>query len=93
MSIPNCNLMSRLELPILFYVLCLIMNVSERVSQPEFHLALGLCRPAGGASLVHPTFNNVLVSLAVFGISNVVVVVTWALFFLGPMQGLSQLTI
>ena len=87
-SIPNRNLMNLLELPILFYVLCLTMYVSSKVTPIELNLAWTYVGLRAAHSLVHLTFNSVLVRLSVFGASNVVLIMMWALFFFGPMFGL-----
>jgi hypothetical protein len=83
-SIPNRNYMNLLELPILFYVLCLIMYVSGDVTQLSLNLAWAYVGLRAAHSLVHLTFNRVFVRLAFFAASNIVLVVMWVQFYFWP---------
>jgi len=80
-SIPNRNYMNLLEMPMLFYVICLMLYVSHRV-QPGFmwlawtYVGLRLLH-----SLIHLTYNNVRHRLVVFALSNFVVITMWVAFF------------
>lgn len=80
-AIPNRNYMNLLELPVLFYVLCLTMFVSGKVTPIALNLAWAYVALRGVHSLVHLTFNNVFVRLSAFAASNVVLAVMWARFF------------
>lgn len=82
-SIPNRNLMNLLELPVLFYVACLTLFVSEQVTQLQLYLAWGYVALRAVHSLVHLTFNHVLVRLTFFAASNIVLAVMWVSFFFG----------
>lgn len=82
-SIPNRNLMNLLELPVLFYVACLTLFVSEQVTQLQLYLAWGYVALRAAHSLVHLTFNHVLVRLTFFAASNIVLAVMWVSFFFG----------
>jgi hypothetical protein len=79
-SIPNRNLMNLLEMPVLFYVACLTLFVTQQVSQLQLTLAWAYVILRAGHSLVHLTFNNVLVRLSLFALSNFVLIAIWALF-------------
>ena len=83
-AIPNRNLMNLLELPVLFYVACLTLFVSEQVTQLQLYLAWAYVALRAAHSLVHLTFNNVFVRLTIFAASNVVLVTMWLNFFFGP---------
>jgi hypothetical protein len=83
-AIPNRNLMNLLEIPILFYVLCLTLFVSEQVTQLQLYLAWAYVALRALHSLVHLTFNNVIVRLTFFALSNLVLMAMWLLFFFGP---------
>jgi len=83
-AIPNRNLMNLLELPILFYVLCLTLFVAERVTELQVYLAWTYVALRAMHSLVHLTFNNVIVRLTFFALSNLVLMAMWLLFFFGP---------
>lgn len=80
-SIPNRNYMNLLELPLLFYVLCLMLFVSERVTDLQLYLAWAYVALRALHSLVHLTFNHVLVRLSFFALSNFVLIAMWLLFF------------
>jgi len=76
-SIPNRNMMNLLELPLLFYVACLIYLVIGRVDQ--FALALAWLYVALRIvhSAIHVTYNRVRHRLIAFAASNVVLVMFW----------------
>jgi hypothetical protein len=86
-SIPNRNYMNLLELPVLFYVLCITMYVSDRVTPLALGLAWTYVGLRAAHSLVHLTFNNVFVRLSAFAASNIVLIVMWAQFFFRPLLG------
>jgi hypothetical protein len=81
-SIPNRNFMNLLELPLLFYVVCLMAFVAGRVSPVMLNLAWAYVALRALHSLVHVTFNNVRVRLIVFAASNLVLPAMWVVFFL-----------
>ncbi|MBL1264793.1 MAPEG family protein [Methylomicrobium sp. RS1] len=76
-SLPNRNFMNLLEAPVLFYVLCILQYVT-RSPMPYFvfgawlYVALRIAH-----SLIHLTYNNVMHRLAVFAVSNVVLIGLW----------------
>ena len=76
-SIPNRNMMNLLELPLLFYVACLIYLVIGRID--EFALALAWLYVALRIvhSAIHVTYNRVRHRLFAFALSNVVLVMFW----------------
>ena len=76
-SIPNRNMMNLLELPLLFYVACLVYLVIGRVD--EFALALAWLYVALRIvhSAIHVTYNRVRHRLIAFALSNVVLVMFW----------------
>ena len=80
-SLANRNYMNLLEMPVLFYVICLMLFVSGKVDQTFLYLAWGYVGLRVAHSLVHVTYNNVLQRLTLFATSNVVVTVMWGLFF------------
>lgn len=81
-SIPNRAMMNLLELPVLFYVVCLMFYVSNSVDVTVMQLAWAYVGFRLAQTLVHLTYNNVLHRLTMFGISNFVLVSLWGLFFL-----------
>ena len=76
-SIPNRNMMNLLELPMLFYVACLVYLVIGRVD--EYALALAWLYVALRVvhSAIHVTYNCVPHRVIAFGLSNVVLVMFW----------------
>lgn len=81
-SIPNRNYMNLLELPVLFYVLCLMMYVTDGVTPPLLQLAWAYVAVRALHSFVHVTYNNVLHRLILFAVSNFVLISMWVMFFL-----------
>lgn len=78
-SLPNRNLMNLLELPVLFYVLCLTAFVTEHVTSTLvvmawIYFSLRLCH-----SMVHLTYNNVYHRLTLFALSNFLLVIMWTM--------------
>ncbi|TAL21201.1 MAG: hypothetical protein EPO01_11800 [Aquabacterium sp.] len=77
-GLPNRNYMNLLELPVLFYVACVLLYVAGTAPAP---LAIGLAWAYValriGHTLVHLTYNHVLHRLAFFAASNGVLVALW----------------
>ena len=76
-ALPNRNFMNLFEMPLLFYVACIVFYVTATVDVLALVLAwlYVACRIAH--SFVHLTYNNVLHRLATFGASNVVLLALW----------------
>jgi hypothetical protein len=81
-SIPNRAMMNLLELPVLFYVICLIFYVTNGVDLTVIELAWAYVGFRLAQTLIHITYNNVLHRLTMFGIGNFVLISLWGLFFL-----------
>jgi hypothetical protein len=81
-SLPNRNLMNLLEMPVLFYVVCLAFYFTGTTEAAALWLAWTYVALRAGHSLVHLTYNNVYHRLAVYGASNVVLLVLWVRFAL-----------
>lgn len=75
--IPNRNYMNLLELPVLFYVVCLLLFAANVVSVTLVYLAWAYVALRIAHSLVHLSYNNVLHRFAAFAASNVILVVLW----------------
>ncbi|MBI1331030.1 MAG: hypothetical protein GC166_14130 [Alphaproteobacteria bacterium] len=82
-SIPNRNYMNLLELPMLFYVVCLMFFVAQRVDSEAITLAWLYVGLRTVHSLIHLTYNNVFHRLSVFALSNFALIGLWVLFFFG----------
>jgi hypothetical protein len=76
-SIPNRNMMNLLELPLLFYVACLMMFVTHTVDGMAMNLAWAYFALRVGHSFVHLTYNNVIHRMTFFALSNFVLTVIW----------------
>ena len=79
-SLPNRNMMNLLEVPVLFYVLCLALFISGNVTPFFVNLAWLYFALRLAHSVVHLSYNNVLHRLACFAGSNVVLIVMWIQF-------------
>jgi hypothetical protein len=87
-SIPNRNYMNLLELPMLFYVVCVLNYVtSPTVSAGTLALAWLYVGFRTLHSLIHLTYNNVMHRLALFVASNVVLASLWIAFFAHLLRG------
>lgn len=75
--IPNRNYMNLLELPLLFYVVCVVMFVTQTVTPTAVGLAWAYVALRSVHSLIHLTYNKVVHRLTFFALSNVVLVVLW----------------
>ena len=79
-ALGNRNYMNLLELPVLFYVVCLALYVTGQVDGLAMNLAWAYVALRVVHSLVHLTYNNVIHRLAVFAISNFVLTALWIVF-------------
>lgn len=78
-SIPNRNFMNLLELPMLFYVACIVLYVTGGASWLTVYVAWAYVALRIAHSLVHLTYNHVIHRLAVFAASNVALVTLWVI--------------
>ena len=76
-KLPNRNYMNLLELPVLFYVACIVLYVTGKVDAWNLGLAWAFVLLRIGHSAVHLTYNNVYHRLRVFGLSVVVLLALW----------------
>lgn len=75
--LPNRNYMNLLELPVLFYVVCLMLYMVRGVTPTALVLAWIYVALRVLHSMIHLGYNNVLHRLAAFAVSNVVLIVLW----------------
>jgi len=78
-SLPNRNYMNLLELPMLFYVVCLLLYVTAGASSTTVMLAWFFVAMRVVHSIIHLSYNQVLHRLAAFTISNLALIVLWLL--------------
>lgn len=76
-SIPNRNFMNLLELPLLFYVVCIVLFVTGGASWMTVYIAWAFVVFRIVHSLIHLSYNNVMHRLAAFALANVALVVLW----------------
>jgi hypothetical protein len=76
-SIPNRNYMNLLELPVLFYVVCLMLHVSMGAWPIAVRLAWAYVFFRIVHSLIHLTYNRVIHRLAAFALSNAALIALW----------------
>jgi hypothetical protein len=79
--IVNRNYMNLLELPLLFYTICLMFHAANRVGALALILAWSYVALRFVHSVIHLSYNRVLHRLAVFAASNAVLGALWILFF------------
>jgi len=76
-SLPNRNLMNLLEMPTLFYVVCIAAYVTHRVTPLMGILAWVYVGLRLAHSAIHLTANRVSVRLLAFALSNFVLLFLW----------------
>jgi hypothetical protein len=76
-SLVNRNYMNLLEIPVLFYVICLVAYSAQAASPSILPLAWGYVGLRIVHSLIHITYNTVLHRFLAFVLSNVVLVALW----------------
>lgn len=77
--IPNRNYMNLLELPILFYVVCLLLHVTGGGSPTTVAMAWAYVAFRVLHSVIHLSYNKVLHRLTAFSCSNAALIVLWVL--------------
>ena len=78
----NRNYMNLFELPVLFYVGCLVAVVANAETSRLVALAWAYVAFRVVHSVIHVTYNHVMHRFAVFVASNVVLVVLWVMLAL-----------
>jgi hypothetical protein len=76
----NRNLMNLLEMPILFYVVCIGFYVTRHVTPGIVRLAWVYVALRILHSLIHLTSNHIVARLTVFAVGNFVLLATWIAF-------------
>ncbi|HTG98605.1 MAG TPA: MAPEG family protein [Burkholderiales bacterium] len=75
--LPSRNYVNLLEMPLLFYVACVVLYAIGAVDGAAIALAWVYAATRALHSLIHLTYNNVLHRLAMFAASTVVLLVIW----------------
>lgn len=81
-SLPNRNMMNLLEIPLLFYILCLCLYVTNHVNFNFLVLAWIYVAFRTAHSLIHLSYNNVIHRLAFFASSNLILLWMWLRFIM-----------
>ncbi|HNV83555.1 MAG TPA: MAPEG family protein [Arenimonas sp.] len=76
-SIPNRNYMNLLELPMLFYVVCVLLYVTAGGSSIAIKLAWAYVVLRVIHSIIHLSYNKVMHRLTAFAVSNFVLGALW----------------
>lgn len=84
-AVPNRNFMNLLELPVLFYVVCLMYYVTNRVDTLVLTLAWIYAGLRVFHTVIHVTYNHVFHRLSFFVISNFALIALWVLFYMPPL--------
>ena len=79
-ALANRNYMNLLEIPLLFYAVCLAMFVTQTVDPLAVNLAWGYVALRVVHSVIHISYNNVIHRLSAFALSNFVLVALWIVF-------------
>lgn len=80
-SLPNRNYMNLLELPTLFYPVCLMFFVTHHVGAAALALAWLFVATRAAHSVIHLTYHNIMHRLAAFALSNGLLAALWVMFF------------
>jgi hypothetical protein len=78
-SLPNRNYMNLLEMPVLFYIVCLLIYVTGGASQIMVIVAWLYVALRVVHSAIHLSYNRVIHRLIVFAASNFVLIALWVL--------------
>lgn len=81
-SVPNRAFMNLLELPVLFYVLCVVAYVTHNSSGSVVQLAWAYVGFRVLHSLIYLTYNRVLHRFLAFTASNAVLITLWAMLLI-----------
>ena len=74
------NFRNLFEVPVLFYVLCISLAVTQLVTLPDIWAAWGFVALRAAHSLVHLTYNRVMHRFMVYAASTVLVFIMWLSF-------------
>lgn len=80
-SLPNQNYINLLELPVLFYVVCLVLYVTKNVDALVIYLAWTYVGFRLIHSVVHLTSNHIFQRFCVFAISAFILIAMWVKAF------------
>ncbi len=76
-ALPNRNYMNLLELPVLFYVVCIVFYVTGMIDGLVLNLAWAFAVFRALHSLIHMTYNNVIHRMLMFSIATFILLAMW----------------
>lgn len=79
--VPGSVSLANLEVPVLFYLLCLVELVTSTLGTATLVLAWVYVALRIIHSAIHLTYNNVRHRLVAFAASNIVLIAMWIVFF------------
>lgn len=80
-AIANRNYMNLLEIPLLFYLICLIQYLTGSNDPLNFQLTWIYVGLRSLHSVIHLTYNNVIHRLIIFAMSNLILFGIWVNYF------------
>ena len=79
-ALPNRNFINLLELPLLFYVVCICLFVTRHVIPLDVGLAWAFTVARAAHSLIHLTTNNVLHRMLAYNAGSILLIALWVRF-------------
>jgi hypothetical protein len=79
-AVANRNLMNLLEMPVLFYVVCLALYVTGHVTSVTLYLAWAYVALRAAHTAIHLAYNRILYRFAPYALSNLVLLGLWLWF-------------
>ena len=89
-TLPNRNYMNLLEVPILFYLACLVLYVTTQVDMTFLTLAWAYVATRFVHSLIHITYNDVNQRFSIFLSCNIILLIVWIRLFIGLLDQIGQ---
>lgn len=82
-SLPNRNYINLLELPVLFYVVCIVLYITGQSTITMVFLAWFYVVVRVVHSLIHLSYNNLMHRFAAFAVSTAILLVLWIVAGMG----------
>ncbi len=85
-SLPNRNYMNLLEMPVIFYVLCVIAFVAGQANDLMVAIAWVFVALRIVHSIIHLTFNRVFIRFLVFLVAKAALIALWGLLLISLIE-------
>jgi hypothetical protein len=79
-AVANRNLMNLLEMPVLFYAVCLAIYVTGHVTSVTLYLAWAFMALRAAHTAIHLAYNRILYRFTPYALSNLVLLGLWLWF-------------